>query len=150
MLFRRESINEDVTPGAPAMFSFSSQLHAQRCSGQWATCQGPHPGSTYHGPGWCYWHCQGWLLALLCLLYLRRILRGPGEGGVLRMLMAHSSHGKPKWAFRAVCRIGAVTSVRLGKITQERSLFLYAPCISPLGQALHSHCSLNLHFLLQP
>lgn len=24
MLFRRESINEDVTPGAPAMFSFSS------------------------------------------------------------------------------------------------------------------------------
>lgn len=50
MLFRRESINEDVTPGAPAMFSFSSQLHAQRCSGQRATCQGPHPGNTYHGP----------------------------------------------------------------------------------------------------
>lgn len=149
MLFRRESINEDMTLGAPAMFCFSSH-----CLLSGAPDNGPPVtdpiletlttdlgGATGTGKAGC-------LFSYTCFTSGESYV-GLGREAILRMLITHSSHGKPEWAFRAICRIGAVTSVRLGRVTQERSLFLCAPGISPRGQALHTRHSLRLPFQLQ-
>lgn len=133
MLFKRESINEDVTQGAPAMFSFSSPCKLSRALDNGPPVRDPIletltmdlGGATGTGKAGCLFPYTSFSPgeSYVCL----------GRETILRVLIPHSPHGKPKWEFRAICRVGAVISVRLGKFTQKRSLFLYAPGISPRG-----------------
>lgn len=76
MLFRRESINEDVTPGAPAMFSFSSPW---KLSGALDLSGTP---SRKHLPWtWVVLLALARLASCSTLALAQEILRVPGEGG---------------------------------------------------------------------
>lgn len=96
MLFRRENINEDVTLGAPDMFSFSSH-----CMLSGAPDNGPPVtdpiletltmdlgGATGTGKAGC-------LFSYTCFTSGESYM-GLGREPIVRMLITHSSRGKPE------------------------------------------------------
>lgn len=122
LLFKTESVNEDVTLGALVMFSFS--FH---CVLSGASRNRPPP--------------TGPILEILtidlrdttgteatgCSLSYARFTLGESYAGLRRKaslgtLITHSFRGKQKGEFSAICGIEGCDTVRLGTTNQERSL----------------------------
>jgi len=105
MLFKTDSINEDVTLGALVMFSFSSHCALSSAPNNWPPPVGPILETlTIDLSDTTGTDATGCLLSYACFTLGEPYARLRRKAS-LRTLIARSSHGKQKGEFSAICSI---------------------------------------------